>query len=384
MTRHTVIVVSVAMITMGLMHRAAGQAPSGRDQSTQDIVRVLSPSDLRAARALPPGDRGATYYYLEGLATRVTTRFPDAVATTERRLDGSLNTRVTDREQREVASSTLRRIGADHSVIDYRPEGSDGLALAVGRADARPTLDWAARQTYRLWKDLKDGEDRPLRWQDGLMRASAAAGGKGDEPLEIETEWSGGLSAEATTTAGRRPHLKSGQMINGHAVVNRLHRDGVEVGGLVWYPEEKVLSWSFPGMTEGYVDPERLEPVGGWPFTPDLAWANVQAFAFDHFYARIASTGFVARQERGWLDQFVDFWIPTVAANEVGCDNLHWLDGTIYRFCCDIHDRCFAKYGCTSRSWWRWWTSWRCDYCNMDAIFCFVSSGKTGWPPPEY
>ena len=80
----------------------------------------------------------------------------------------------------------------------------------------------------------------------------------------------------------------------------------------------------------------------------------------------------------------LDFFEPTVHANEAGCDYLHWLDGTIYRFCCDAHDLCYEKYeGCTGRSWWEFWKGWNCDGCNVMAVVCFLggAGGHRGFIP---
>ena len=46
----------------------------------------------------------------------------------------------------------------------------------------------------------------------------------------------------------------------------------------------------------------------------------------------------------------MQFVAPTLSANEPGCDGLHWLDGTVFRYCCDVHDLCYAKVGCTYRA----------------------------------
>jgi hypothetical protein len=148
------------------------------------------------------------------------------------------------------------------------------------------------------------------------------------------------------------------------------------IGATRWYVEEQVLSWNFPGLTEGYLDSTRLEHDGGWSFTPDMAWANIQSLAFQHFHTLIASQGFVASNEGGWVDRVTALVVPTVFANEPGCDGLHWLDDTVFRPCCDVHDMCYQAYGCNWMSWWQWWSSWSCDECNFSVVFCFRSGGR--------
>jgi hypothetical protein len=383
MTSRTIVLV-VAIAVMALIHQAGGQGSPGQQAPASTDARVLSQEELQAASELPPADRGATYYFLEGLATRATARFSDGVAVAERAADGRLVVRVRDASERDVAGATLNRITDSLAVLDYRLDGDESVPLAVRREDARPTLDWAARQTYQLWKE-HGGKPSGLKWEDGFMRAAGARpANRGHEPLEVHTEWRDGIAAIATLKSARRPHLETGRLIDGHALETRFLKHGVYSGGVVWYPEERTVSWSFPGLTQGYVDPDRLAPVGGWAFTPDLAWANVQAFAFDHFHTLISRNRFVAERRPGLIEKLVEGVIPTLEANEVGCDNLHWLDRTVYRPCCDVHDRCYSKYACTSRSWWRWWTSWRCDYCNVNAVFCFSSGGSRGLPPLAY
>ena len=82
------------------------------------------------------------------------------------------------------------------------------------------------------------------------------------------------------------------------------------------------------------------------------------------------------------LRRLVDAVAPTLHANEPGCDGLHWLDGSIFRPCCDIHDRCYEKNGCTWKSWWEWWSGWKCVGCNAGLTLCIT----TRYPPfsPSY
>jgi hypothetical protein len=204
-----------------------------------------------------------------------------------------------------------------------------------------------------------------------------------EEALEVRTEWAGGLSA----TAARHPRRQQpviGANAPGPALSGRLLKDDVEVGRLEWDAGRKAVAWSFPGLTEGYVDAERLAPVGGWPFRPDLAWTNVQSYAFHHFHTLMVVEGQVAQKETGWFDRLLEWAAPTVVANEPGCDGLHWLDGSIFRPCCDDHDRCYEKYGCSSRSWWTVDARWACRMCNVKAVFCFLTTSLDKDPYRRY
>jgi hypothetical protein len=342
-------------------------------------VRMLDATTKVAAS--DPTDRGATYYWLEGQASRVTTRFADAVAVTERDAGGDLNTRLTDLQGNDLATLALDRVDGSQHAVEFRMTGAKSIR-AEGRPDVRPTLDWGNRQAYSLWKDRQNMDGSRLEWRDGLMRRSGAPPRQLDrEILEIRTDWPAGKSATAIKRAGaRRNNVLTGEPLQGTMLVTRFLRDGVEIGSTQWYEQEKVFAWSFPGLTAGYVDPARLRNIGGWPFTPDMAWTTVQSYAFQHFHALVAEQGFVARRRDGWLQKTVGFFVPTVSANEPGCDGLHWLDRSTFRPCCDVHDRCYEKAGCTSRSWWQWWTSWQCTACNAFVVYCFASGGH----PPFY
>jgi hypothetical protein len=337
-----------------------------------------------APRANAP-DRGATFRWLEERAIRVTTTFTDAVATTERIAGGDLRTRLTDAAGRELGEFDVDRVAVGSDVLTFKKNGQQ-VVRAGGRAGAPPSLDWSNRQAYAMWKDQADDPSKPLEWQGDLIRArGTAALDFHRDTLSIETDWGEGFAAVAARSAGQRPHPATGAPSRGTAFESRLLRDNIEVGRSRWYPEEQVYVWSVPGLTKGYLDAERMKDLGGWTFTPDLAWTNVQTYAFHYFHTLIATQGFVADAKpaaRPWLARLADAIAPTVYANEPGCDGFHWLDYTIFRPCCDAHDRCYEKYGCSWRSWWEPWSSWRCTGCNIGVTICVTSL----YPPfsPSY
>jgi hypothetical protein len=381
--RRVLLVATLAVATVALV-AARSERQNDSRQVSGDAVRLLTGPDIRSSRHLSADERGATYYWLEGLAHTVTVQFPDAVATSERGADGALRTRLADRAGNELATFDVSHAGAESDVLDYRAPGQAPV-LAARRADVHATLAWSGRQAYRLWQDARGGPSASLEWRDGFMRrAGSARHDRDDDTEQITTEWADGLTATVTRVEGARHHVLTGSMLpRAHAVVSRFHQNGTVIGVVAWYPEEQVLSWNFPNMTTGYVDPTRLKRVGGWTFTPDMAWASVQGFAFEHFHQEIAARGFVARAgERPTLPaRLAAFFAPALAANEPGCDDLHWLDGSVFRYCCDMHDQCYEKDGCTAGSWWQWWKSWSCDSCNMTVIVCFFDGGDTPWGP---
>jgi hypothetical protein len=371
-----VVALALSVLLVALAASAWRLEAQRQERSADASVRILGTGDR--STVADPEDRGATYYWIESQASRVTTRFSDAVAVTDRITGGDLRTRLTDLAGNELATFNLDRVGGTggSDVIEIRVAGASPVRMA-GHAGLRPTLDWGNRQAYSLWKDMKASPDARFEWQGTVVRARGAARRPADDGiLDVRTDWPGGISAVTARRVEERTHVVTGARRRGPALFGRLTRDDVEIGRIEWYVQEQVLSWAFPGLTEGYVDAERLASIGGWPFSPDLAWTNVQGYALHYFHALMATNEAAAERGGGWLQKLAGFWVPTVLANEPGCDGLHWLDGSVFRPCCDSHDRCYEKIGCSWHSWWLAWTSWSCTKCNASAVFCFATGGK--------
>ena len=367
------VLVGTATVLMSAGSMSQSTTQSSRAANPQRLPRTVAPTEDRVAHE--PRDRGATYEWLESQATRVTVRFPDVVSISERTAGPDIKTRLTDLVGNDLATFKVNRVDAMNDVLEFRSTEAAEIR-PTRRTSARPTLDWASRQAYSLWKDRATGASQ-LEWQDGLLRPRGALRRDLDGDIsELHTEWANGQTATASRAATRR-NVTTGAAARGSSLMSRLRKDNAEVGSSRWYVEERVLAWSFPGLTEGYLDADRLKTIGGWPFTPDLAWANVQSFAFHHFHTLVATQGFVARRCQGWTEKVLGLVLPTVLANEPGCDGLHWLDRTVFRPCCDVHDRCYRKNGCGANSWWQWWSSWQCNSCNTYAFFCFVTGGRS-------
>jgi hypothetical protein len=344
---------------------------AAQTRSTTTAVRKAPPGEKFGAN---PGRKGETYYALEAGAVRVTSRFADAVAVAERTFDGDLHTTLTDASASEVGRLKFDRVDGVNDVVQYSPRTGTALQ-AYNDANVRPTLHGSARQAYSLWKDQAEGH-QTFEWQDGLMRRTGAARRDLErETLEVQTEWSSGLTAKTSRRKVRENNVIPGRTLGGEVLATTLSRDGADAGVVNWFPESRVLVWNLPGLTKGYIAPEHLKEYGGWPFTPDMEWLNIQIAAFHQFKTQIDKNGFVARRQPGWSDRVLQFVAPTLSANEPGCDGLHWLDGTVFRYCCDVHDLCYSKVGCTYKSWWRIWESWRCDFCNTWAVECFLDGG---------
>jgi hypothetical protein len=330
-----------------------------------------------------PGRKGATYYALERASRRVVTHFSDGTqAVAERGVDGDLLTSLQGADANEINRLRVDRTAGQGDIVQYALSSGDPIQLLMA-ADVHPTLDWANRQAHQLYVDrVADGAD--LHWQGGLVRRRAAAVEVPElgSVRSVETQWTEGLSAITGPVHSKQGDLFNGQPVQGDVLVTKLMRDGVEIGVANYLTHERIYSWRIPGVTEGTLAAEHLAArYGGWPFTPDMIWMNLQAIALYQMKSEIDRSGFVARQQppsQSPLGAIGQFFAPTVSADEPGCDDLHWLDGTVLRFCCDVHDFCYAKYGCDSSSWWRFWSSWTCDACNGTVVWCFATGGTMG------
>lgn len=337
-------------------------------------VRLAPPGQGLAAK---PGERGATFWAFDAQIVRTTTTFPDAVAVAERTFDGDVHARLVDRGGVEAGRLNVDGIGVGTEAIQYYPPGGEAPLHAYNQAGAKSTLDWANRQVYSLWKDRVRGPSDALVWQDGLMRPAAAARQAFERDIiALETEWTGGIRTKATRKSVKGHRALANLSVDDDVIVSRVVRDGVEIGAGNWFENSRILMWEFPNLTKGYISPDHLKQFGGWPFVPDMAWLNLQMMAFHHYKTLIQEKGFVARAAApSWPARLAALIEPTLHANEPGCDDLHWLDGTVLRYCCDVHDACYEKTGCYATSWWYWWRSWTCTFCNTWVIGCFATGG---------
>jgi hypothetical protein len=367
-------VCSVVVLVMGVLAwQEAG--PVVKAAPASPSVQVIAPGQKAMAS---PGEKGATYYGIEAQTTRLTTKFRDGhVAVAERALIGGVTTTVRDRGGNERARFSLSRVDGRHDLLHYEPPGGTAFQAVSDPAAVKPTLDWMSRQAYAL---TRDGTAN-LIWDGGAMRArNSARRVVEDEVDEVETVWANGLVAKVTRQVYSPRELVPGRVVQGPALVTELTQHGVPAGRAVWFERDRVYAYTLPGLVNGMVvigEQELKKDYGGWPFTPDTTWINLQMIASHYFKSQVAKQGFVARAcEPPKPSRLAQFFIPTVYANDAGCDGLHYLDGGMLRGCCDSHDRCYSRSGCSSRSWWQVWTSWSCDVCNMEVFSCFVAVGS--------
>ena len=371
----------LALLFVGLMAGAwawpRSSAVVGAAQGNPP-VQMVRPGQRQVGN---PGEKGATYYALEAQSRQIKTTFHDGhVATSERGFSGTVTTTVHDGAGNERSKMKVLPVDVGHATVSFQPtDDANPIQMASDPSVARPTLDWSAKQAYRLTKD----GTKNLVWDKGHMRARAARPVDSEtEVKEVETVWQDGLVAKVTRNVRPRRELAPGLVLGGRTLETELTRHGVFAGSSIWFEQDKAYVFYVAGLmdkAQAITAKVMNENFGGWTFTPDTTWMNLQLIATHHFKTQVAKNGFVARNEAGGCrsvpasSRVAQFFFPTALANDAGCDGMHWLDGGIFRGCCDNHDRCYARAGCTGRSWWQVWSSWTCDMCNMEAVWCFYA-----------
>jgi hypothetical protein len=318
---------------------------------------------------------GHTYEETEARALSVTTTFIDgSIARTERSADGELRTVL-----RDAAGAVQARLESNRAKSELRlrvlsEDGRRGERVFVAQFGSNLSGDWANVQLHRTWSEAS-----------GSVAAGAAATPRlvwrGDflalDKLRISTEaltrdTAADSIASVTTDFGevevrsRRnsPHENEPTFTTGLF----LPGGNRSLVALVWFEETQTLVWRQPDGTYGEVGPQTMP--GGWTFRPNQAWANVQAFSFYRFAFEHGKMTPAAPRERS-----ADGLSVGVNADYDGCTGLSWLDGTIYRACCDEHDRCYNKQEPNCTAWsWIWPGSWHCFMCNVRIVSCFITT----------
>lgn len=369
---------AIALALPAIVHlQATPQQPQRPDD-----VRII-PNGQRAGST--PGVKGATYYALEQQSRRVTTVFADGTtATAERGFDGDVVSTLKNAYGMDINRVRVDRKDTDNDVVQYIRPSEDAVQAALDPT-VRPTLDWANRQSHLFHRD-KVTSGAGLKWRNGVIRS-----GRGEpeaDELEttrsVETVWPNGFSAVTRRVASKQGDTFDGKPVRGDVLVTTIYRDGGVIGHANYFTYERIYSWDIPGLTSGLISNDHLKGrYGGWVFRPDMTWMNLQALGLFQWKTTIRERQFVsapAPKPVSMLGRVANYFAPNAKADETGCDDLHWLDGTSFRFCCDVHDKCFEKYGCTSSSWWTVWKSWNCDRCNIEVVWCFMGGGSGHGP----
>lgn len=357
---------------------------------------------------------GTTFHDLEGQAQRVVATFDDAEVETRRGQDGAWQATLRDRRGRLRAELSGQR---GHRSVQFRAAARPADAHAFELADATDVgLDWAAVQLYASWTDAETArregrafDPSAAQW-DGHVRRDAVAKGRGPSAAQLASKIRSvrttfpEVEVVATLDEHDRTAKKGRVDYSKFTARVRDRQTGRDKGFIRWFDTAQVVTWKIEGGGAGVILPDRLPE--GWTFTPTMAWANVQAYYFATRPQHVDRGGPIARRlgdlfarpaaqsalgQVAWLSGVpgVSQSLPwrmalpafgalgTAAAaafNEPGCDNLHWLDNTIFRVCCDRHDQCYEKSGCSASSWrWPFSGSWQCASCNAQAVWCFCT-----------
>lgn len=372
---------------------------------------------------------GSPYAELDAQADRTVTDFGSVRAISVRGSDGSLGTTLETVEGKELArmffSQTNRYFDAkSRSGQGPRFEAPPGLSV---------TADWANAQLFSLWRDGTKGMALGLLAApvfDGYFFRHPALASAGDSLAKdnhrlivaamqrVRSEFPTVIAEAVRNSEPSAVEKRSGTIYSTFTTRISDRSTDKSIGILQWFPAVQTLSWKLHGKDTNFISPERLAQAGlsGWPFEPNLPWSNLQLYSIfkdSEVAVRAATIGAAASigafAEGPGPDSIVSSasTLPRVAftpgpqvdhdtlggtsrivgavcTNEAdGCTGLHWLlDGSIFRPCCDEHDRCFYKNReecCTFWSWFfPWQQGWSCAECNVNAVWCFLTGGGGG------
>lgn len=261
---------------------------------------------------------GTRYQFIDTQVESVTTRFEKVEITTSRRADGKLVTRVRGANGKEAGRALLSQTG-------------------------KP-IDAVNADRYLAWKDGKLATRKLFAEERNLGRATG-------DVLEVTTRT---RTLQAFSRRGVIGGRHEGKELPAFTSVLRSADGKEDLGRLAWWAESQVLAFQMKWDAEPAFLTTDVLPQG-WTFEPNMAWANIQLLSFaksreDHDAHRAKN-------------------LEPLSGD--GCTGLHWLDGGVLRPCCDIHDQCYYKNGCTYRSWW-FQGSWSCVACNIGAVECMT------------
>lgn len=339
-------------------------------------VCLLLASTAQAQNA----NMGAKYVELDQQVTRVTTQFLDAYAITRRSQTGNLETTLYAETGTALADLI---VSVDNQMMEVSGLGDAKSTRSFELGIGQPNSDWANAQLYSLWKDVKNLEvagkvgdlilqEPSWAWRGDFLRLE----GKGIDTSigeKVHGERLNERIVGVTTRFGDIEAVSIRERVSeksGAGAVSSLEspafstwltdqRTGQPLGRAIWYENAKTFTWHLPGLSSGLVDEQVMEQ--SFLFQPNQAWSNIQVFGLWQMHLALAVRN---------ADPY--------AKDTPGCTGLHWLDGTIFRPCCDQHDLCYERHGCTAGSWWVFGASWSCIRCNLTVVFCFATLGGGG------
>lgn len=294
---------------------------------------------------------GLRYQLIDAEVESVTTGFKEVEVTTSRTTDGTRETQVRMNDGRLIGTPLIVTPEQMRLVAGSdRPVG----APAAINVDVQ-SLDSVNADRYLAWRDGQLSSRKPfektpdeLIGTQGPVEISHAA----DDILWVRSS-SRGL--EAFSRIGRSGLLDGREL---PAFTSVLREEEEVLATMAWFPRAQVLVFQTAWRPEPLYFGAKDLP-NGWTFTPNMAWANIQLLSF------AKSAGWQENRKNSQSSQ-------EIGQNSPGCDLLHWLDGTVFRECCDNHDLCYYAEdpNCTFHSWW-FQGSWSCVQCNIEAIYCF-------------
>lgn len=295
---------------------------------------------------------GTRYHLIDKEVESVTTGFKGIEVTTARLADGKLETLLRTNDGRAIGRPLVTQPEEVRLVASQKTAG----APSEIHVDLQP-LDAVNADRYLAWKDRKlaarklFGEmPKELIGSEGPVEMRSA----GDDIMWVKSRT---RRFEAYSRFGGKGVIDGRELPAFTSVV----RENDEVlAVMAWFSGAQTLVFQTRANPEPRYFVGKNLPNGGWTFKPNMAWANIQLLSFAKS-AESHATGTPAGRS------------GVIAHNSPGCDGLHWLDGTIFRQCCDIHDACYYREDpdCGVSSWW-FQGGWTCQQCNIDAIFCFA------------
>lgn len=312
---------------------------------------------------------GSTFARLESEAIRVVTEYEGVTLTAERTSIGGITAFSMENGKRSanlsVSPTGVLRVRIADSV------GHRAILLGTATGVHGRSAAWANEELYLLLGEA-NGIDEPMtailsrrgEFYALPQRVSTfhamSSGHPTRAPRTVTTYFQDYVARSVTHPQG---DLNS----NVPAFTSSLKdsRSGERVGALRWFSIHEMLQWKIDGKPSTVLADDL---PARWSFTPTPEWANVQLYS-------------LARARENRLTNASSSKSLTMKPlDEEGCDLLHWLDETIFRACCDQHDRCYETTDpagpCDVRSWW-FAGSWQCVLCNVQAIVCFATLGST-------
>jgi|GEM_PF-1945689 hypothetical protein len=296
---------------------------------------------------------GARYHIIDSEVLSVTTRFHEIEITSAR--DGTkLITTIRNRQGRVLGQSVSEPVQ-----IKLRPL-SNAAADSVIINDR--TLDFVNADAYVAWKhhEPRRGAYRPLSDEAMALVGGVAAGELGDAETDVRSVRMLTAIYEAFSLRTNPALIRENPQFPTFTVAVRDRRTNAVVANAGWHAAQRRFVMRVTGERSITVDAAALPH--GWTFTPNEAWADIQLLSYlkgkaTQSASRAASTAFHVQP-----------------LNDPGCDYLHWLDGTVLRQCCDMHDACYETDWppCEAGKAWFFQDGWHCTQCNISVIECFV------------